>query len=242
MANIISSTLDIKSGYIDVLQGIESGEDVRLRLFISDSGKPVNLGEVNIIKISVRLPDFEAIETIEFNKTLQEADVEDENAKFDKTLQEIDAKNGIVDFIIGGNFTQHIGVHQMQLSFYRKDKVFISARLNYAVRESISANSEVSSVHLNTLDDILKAVSNSLTKDSELVKSEDARVEAETARVEAETARENAESDRADAETERQSAERDRAKAEARRASELKDALEDVIDWQKTDGGSSIIV
>lgn len=201
--------VDIKNERIKVLEGIFTGDGVRMRLTLSDNGKRIDFTGAQIIRLTVRKGDYKTVETVELLKEIQAAE----------------AENGIIEIILPESFVNDKGMHQLQAALIGADGQISCARVNYIV-SSAGEDAEASGEDLQTCGQLLKKASAALdaenvrvTAEAARQTAEDLRAAAESERKTAENSREAEETERADNETARQAAEAEREAAESDRSS-----------------------
>lgn len=201
--------VDIKNERIKVLEGIFTGDGVRMRLTLSDNGKRIDFTGAQIIRLTVRKGDYKTVETVELLKEIQAAE----------------AENGIIEIILPESFVSDKGMHQLQAALIGADGQISCARVNYIV-SSAGEDAEASGEDLQTCGQLLKKASAALdaenvrvTAEAARQTAEDLRAAAEAERKTAENGREAEETERADNETARQAAEAEREAAESDRSS-----------------------
>lgn len=192
--------IDIKNERIKVLEGIFTGDSVRMRLTLSDNGKRIDFTGAQIIRLTVRKGDYKTVETVELLKEIQAAE----------------AENGIIEIILPESFVSDKGMHQLQAALIGADGQISCARVNYIV-SSAGEDTEASEEDLQTCGQLLKKASAALDAENARVTAEAARQTAEDLRAAAEAERKTAENDREAAETERAGNETVRQAAEAER-------------------------
>ena len=193
--------VDIKNERIKVLEGIFTGDSVRMRLTLSDNGKRIDFTGAQIIRLTVRKGDYKTVETVELLKEIQAAE----------------AENGIIEIILPESFVSDKGMHQLQAALIGADGQISCARVNYIV-SSAGEEAEASGEDLQTCGQLLKKASAALDAENARVTAEAARQTAEDLRAAAEAERKTAENGREAAETERAGNETARKNAEAARA------------------------
>ena len=97
--------VDIKNERIKVLEGIFTGDGVRMRLTLSDNGKRIDFTGAQIIRLTVRKGDYKTVETVELLKEIQAAE----------------AENGIIEIILPESFVSDKGMHQLQAALIGAD-------------------------------------------------------------------------------------------------------------------------
>lgn len=193
--------VDIKNERIKVLEGIFTGDGVRMRLTLSDNGKRIDFTGAQIIRLTVRKGDYKTVETVELLKEIQAAE----------------AENGIIEIILPESFVRDKGMHQLQAALIGADGQISCARVNYIVSLA-GEDAEASGEDLQTCGQLLKKASAALDAENVRVTAEAARQTAEDLRAAAEAERKTAENGREAAETERAGNETARKNAEAARA------------------------
>lgn len=193
--------VDIKNERIKVLEGIFTGDGVRMRLTLSDNGKRIDFTGAQIIRLTVRKGDYKTVETVELLKEIQAAE----------------AENGIIEIILPESFVSDKGMHQLQAALIGADGQISCARVNYIV-SSAGEDAEASGEDLQTCGQLLKKASAALDAENVRVTAEAARQTAEDLRAAAEAERKTAENGREAAETARAGNETARKNAEAARA------------------------
>ena len=193
--------VDIKNERIKVLEGIFTGDSVRMRLTLSDNGKRIDFTGAQIIRLTVRKGDYKTVETVELLKEIQAAE----------------AENGIIEIILPESFVSDKGMHQLQAALIGADGQISCARVNYIV-SSAGEEAEASGENLQTCGQLLKKASAALDAENARVTAEAARQTAEDLRAAAEAERKTAENGREAAETERAGNETARKNAEAARS------------------------
>lgn len=193
--------VDIKNERIKVLEGIFTGDGVRMRLTLSDNGKRIDFTGAQIIRLTVRKGDYKTVETVELLKEIQAAE----------------AENGIIEIILPESFVNDKGMHQLQAALIGADGQISCARVNYIV-SSAGEDAEASGEDLQTCGQLLKKASAALDAENVRVTAEAARQTAEDLRAAAEAERKTAENGREAAETERAGNETVRKNAEAARS------------------------
>ena len=203
--------VDIKNERIKVLEGIFTGDSVRMRLTLSDNGKKINFTGAQIIRLTVRKGDYKTVETIELLKEIQAAE----------------AENGIIEIILPESFVSGKGMHQLQAALIGADGQISCARVNYIV-SSAGEDAEASEEDLQTCGQLLKKAADALDAENTRATAETARKTAENSRAAAETERETAETGRKSNEENRVRNEQQRQACESDRQSseELRKSLE----------------
>ena len=193
--------VDIKNERIKVLEGIFTGDGVRMRLTLSDNGKRIDFTGAQIIRLTVRKGDYKTVETVELLKEIQAAE----------------AENGIIEIILPESFVSDKGMHQLQAALIGANGQISCARVNYIV-SSAGEDAEASEEDLQTCGQLLKKASAALDAENVRVTAEAARQTAEDLRAAAEAERKTTENGREAAETERAGNEAARKNAEAARS------------------------
>ena len=139
--------VDIKNERIKVLEGIFTGDSVRMRLTLSDNGKRIDFTGAQIIRLTVRKGDYKTVETIELLKEIQAAE----------------AENGIIEIILPESFVSGKGMHQLQAALIGADGQISCARVNYIV-SSAGEDAEASEEDLQTCGQLLKRLRTRLTR------------------------------------------------------------------------------